>query len=270
MNQRQPFDREPPPVGSSVVHSVLLVGAYDHSGKVQFEASSLPGHLIQLMRTGMAAHQVGGRKYIISPGDLLWYHEDEQMVGEVLETPWSWYSVNFIAPTLPPPPFEHRVRRANPAAYQHFADLLEAWLDTDVDPALREIRVHARLLTLLADIEGEGGVPFRMDASARLWWEIEGELRRDLSQPVTLYRMVEMSGRSAMTISRACHEAVGLPPLKRIKQVKMSLARGLVRSSDLRMGEIAARIGYSRVHEFSRDYHRHFDTTPTSDRATAE
>lgn len=264
------MDETHPPVGPSVVRSVLLVDCYERPPGMLFDASSLPGHLIQLMRTGVAAHEVGGRHYILSTGDLIWYHENERVVGEVLDGPWSFYTVNFIAPTLPPPPFERRVRRAHPALHKDFESLLAAWRDRDLEPAVRELRVQSRLLALLADIEGAVGVPFRMDAAARLWWEIEGELRRDLSQEATLHRMVELSGRSAATIARACHEAVGLPPLKRIKQVKMSLARGLVRHSELRMGDIAARTGYARVHEFSRDYRRHFGTTPTEDRSTPD
>lgn len=258
------------PVGPSVVRSVLLADCYERPPGMRFDASSLPGHLIQLMRTGVAAHEVGGRQYILSPGDVIWYHEDERVVGEVLEGPWSFYTVNFIAPSLPPPPFERRVRRARAAVRGHFDDLLAAWRDTERDPVVRDLRVQSRLLALLAEVEDGVELPFRMDASARLWWEIEGELRRDLAQQVTLHRMVEMSGRSAATIARACHQAVGLPPLKRIKQVKMSLARGLVQHSELRMGDIAARTGYSRVHEFSRDYRRHFGTTPTEDRSVGD
>jgi len=257
-----------PPIGPPVVRGVLLVDYYEQPTGHQFDSSSLPGHLIQLMHTGVSAHAVGGRQYIFSPGDLIWYHQDERDTGEVLEGPWSFYTVNFTAPTMPPPPFERRVRRAQPSAYRHFDRLLTAWRDVEQDPIVRELRVHSCLLALLADVQDGAGRPFRMDAPARLWWEIEGELRRDLAQQITLQRMVEISGRSAATIARACHEAVGIPPLKRIKQVKMSLARGLVQHSTLHMGQIAARIGYSRVHEFSRDYRRHFGTTPTTDRAT--
>lgn len=259
-----------PPVGASVVRGILLVDCYERPPGLRFDVSSRPGHLIQLMRAGVVAHEVSGRQYILAAGDLIWYHEDERVLGEVVEGPWSFYTLNFIAPTLPPPPFERRVQRAKPAVHKHFHDLLAAWRGVDRDPVIRELRVQSRLLALLSEVEDGVGMPFRMNASAQLWWELEGELRRDLAQHITLRRMVEMSGRSAATIARACHEAIGLPPLKRIKQVKMSLARGLVQHSELRMGDIAARIGYSRVHEFSRDYRRFFGTTPTEDRSAPD
>jgi AraC-like DNA-binding protein len=254
------------PVGPPVISNVLLVDLYERPTGLRFDVSSRPGHLVQLMRTGVAAHEVGGRQYTLSPGDVIWYHEDETVIGEVLEGPWSFYTVNFIAPTLPPPPFERRVRRPRCTVEPQFRDLLHAWRSTQANPAVRELRVQSRLLGLVADIEDGIGLPYHMDASAQLWWELESELRRDLTERVSLQRMATLTGRSVATINRTCHEAVGLPPLKRMKQVKMSLARGLVRNSDLRMGEIATRIGYSRVHEFSRDYHKHFGVTPSDDR----
>ncbi|HVX45350.1 MAG TPA: AraC family transcriptional regulator [Mycobacteriales bacterium] len=249
-----------------MITNVLLVDLYERPPGLRFDGSSLPGHLVQLMRTGVAAHEVGGRQYTLCPGDVIWYHEDEAVSGEVLIGPWSFYTVNFIAPTLPPPPFDRRVRKPQCVVDAQFNALLRAWRNTAANPAVRELRVQSRLLGLLADIEDGIGLPYQMDASARLWWELESRLRRDLTRPISLHRMTELTGRSVATINRACHEAVGLPPLKRIKQVKMSLARGLVRQSDLRIGEIADRIGYSRVHEFSRDYHRYYGIAPSDDR----
>ena len=54
--------------------------------------------------------------------------------------------------------------------------------------------------------------------------------------------------------------------MKRVKQIRMSLAWGLVMFSDLRMTDIAERVGYARVHEFSRDYRRAYGRSPTHDR----
>src|SRR5579875_3978715 len=74
-----------PPIGPPVVRGVLLVDYYEQPTGHQFDSSSLPGHLIQLMHTGVSARAVGGRQYIFSPGDLIWYHQDERDTGEVLE-----------------------------------------------------------------------------------------------------------------------------------------------------------------------------------------
>lgn len=253
-------------VGVPVLDGVLLVDHYERAAGLKFQATSRPGHLIQLMDSGVARQQVGGRQYTLTPGDLIWYHEDEWVSGEVVEGPWSFYTVNFIAAALPPPPFERRVRRAGTAVTEAFSGLLDAWRDNDHDAAVREMRVQSRLLALLAEVEDGDGVPFGTHPPAWLWWELETILRQDLAATVTLQTMAEVAGKSAATISRACHEAVGEPPAKRIKRVRMSLARGLVRHSELGIGEIARQVGYSRVHEFSRDYRKHFALAPSAER----
>ena len=73
----------------------------------------------------------------------------------------------------------------------------------------------------------------------KLWWEIETWARQRIDRPLTLPELCAQSGRSPNTLARACREAVGLAPMKRLKQIRLSLARGLVLYSDLNMTEIA-------------------------------
>lgn len=259
-----------PSVGPCIVQAVLLVDQYQRSEKgYRFLASSLPGHLIQVVISGRTQHEANGRRYSLEPGALIWYHEDELVRGVVLEAPWVFYTLNFIAPLLSPPPFEQRVRKVNDAMIRRFQSLVTHWRDRAASPAVREMRVQSGLLDILSSLQSTEGKPYETDPSARLWWTLETELRRDLSQPVDLETMQRLTRRSPATIARSCFRAVGMPPMKRLKQIRMSFARGLVQRSDLTMSEIGERIGFSRVHEFSRDYHRHHGLAPTKDRKAA-
>ena len=78
--------------------------------------------------------------------------------------------------------------------------------------------------------------------------------------------MGQWVGRSPATVMRACHRAVGVPPLERVRKIRLNMARGLVWMSPLSMSEIAYRLGYSRVQELSRDYRHLWQVTPTEDR----
>jgi transcriptional regulator GlxA family with amidase domain len=129
------------------------------------------------------------------------------------------------------------------------------------------MRVHAMLLDILSRLQSPKTQPFGMDPPASLWWNLETQLRRDLSEKIDLSEMAARSGRSVATLTRSCRSAVGLTPMKQLKQIRLSLARGLVRRSGLSFSAIAARIGYDRVHEFSRDYRKHFGITATEDRS---
>ena len=54
--------------------------------------------------------------------------------------------------------------------------------------------------------------------------------------------------------------------MKRVKQLRLSQARGMLQFSQLSISEIAYDVGYERVQEFSRDYRKHFGCTPTEAR----
>ncbi|HYF47860.1 MAG TPA: AraC family transcriptional regulator [Planctomycetota bacterium] len=265
-------------VGTSPIEGVIFCGELGpQQTGFSFQATSLPGHLIHIMLRGEVRQDCNGREYHIRPGDVIWYHEDELVRGTVLKGPWIWYSVGFIARTMPPPAFELRqLRPPLRDATRPFEAMLAAWKEESLPAPLRTFRVHAALLELLAVLHPLAfpreavNAARNVDPRARLWWELETELRKRLDQPLDLRAMEELCGRSQATIARSCRFAVGLAPLKRMKQVRMSLARGLVQRSGLTMTEIAARIGYSRVHEFSRDYRKHHGIPPTEHRQNPE
>ena len=259
--------RAPRTIGSSPIQGILFVDILQPRRRGEsFEATSLPGHLIHLLISGSVRQQCNGREYVLRPGCAMWYHEDELVRGKVLQAPWRFYTVNFIAPNLPPPSFESRLFFDRKGLAPLFDSLYRAWNDARLPASVREFRTHAALLGILSGLTTASQHSVHMDPRARLWWELETRLRSGLAQPIGLKMMSQLTRRSQATIARSCLHAVGMPPLKRVKQIRMSLARGLVRSSDSTMTEIADRVGYARVHEFSRDYRKQFNTSPTQDR----
>lgn len=258
-----------PPVGPPLVSDVLFATRYERpSPKHTFRATSQAGHLLQYMVSGSVDQTCNGRQYHLGPGDLIWYHEDEWVDGAVQEAPWVYYSVNFTAARLPPPPFEARVTHRPLEQMQPlFDELLAAWRDDKVDSVTRSCRVHAALLGLLGRLQVVSDAVVGAGTLGNLWWKLEERVRQDFSQRVSLDDLAAWCGKGRATVSRSCREAVGQPPMKRIKQIRMSYARGLVRYSDLNMSQIADRMGYTRVHEFSRDYRQCFGTPPTHEAA---
>ncbi len=151
-------------VEGPTVQKIFFVSRFERPKGFSFEVDCCPGHPVNIVLKGRARKECGGRAYEPSAGTAVWYHEAERLQGRVVKAPWVFYSINFIAPLLPPPRFEHRF--------------------------------------------------FRVPS-----WDI------------------------------------------------LSMARGLVQMSRLTFSEIAERVGYGRVHELSRDYHKQFGVTPTADRA---
>ena len=258
----------PPAVGSSPIQTILLADRREGRAEGEsFTATSLPGHLLHFVLAGRVRQQCNGRAYLLTPGSVLWYHEDEWVQGTVQHGPWLFYSINFIAPSLPPPPFESRLFAApGPQVEASFASLVAAWNDLEQAPSARLFRSHAALLEILERLTANERQPVQYDAPAALWWKLESRVREDFGRTVGLKELEEWSGCSAATIARSCQAALGLSPMRRIKQIRLSLARSLVQRSDLSFSAIAERIGYPRVHEFSRDYKRHFGMAPSGER----
>jgi AraC-like DNA-binding protein len=256
-----------PSVEGTLVDRVVLVDRITRRRQDMYHATStLPGHLIQLTTAGTARYESEGRVFQMEPGLVVWFHQDEEVRVRVTKAPWSFLTVNFIAPHLPPPPFDQSIRRASPATRQLFEDLLDAWRDRSAKPLIRHIRVSARLHDLVADVLPAESAPFYLDPMAQVWWKLETQLRDYLGERIDLGRLCRMSGRSARTLYRACHRATGMAPLKRIKKIRLNMARGLLLHSQLSISETAYRVGYDRVQELCRDYRHYFKMTPSQDR----
>jgi AraC-like DNA-binding protein len=250
-----------------LIDRVVLVDRITrHPSGFHDAASSLPGHLIQLTVAGTARHESEGRSFEMAPGLVAWFHQDEEVRVRVTKAPWSFFTVNFIATLFPPPPFDQRVRQSSAGTRRLFENLLESWRDRAAQPLIRHLQVKARLLDLLADALPAESAHLYLDPVAQVWWDLEARIRERLQEPVELSDLCRLSGRSARTLYRACHRATGLAPLKRIKKIRLSMARGLLLHSELNISEVAYRVGYDRVQELCRDYRRYIGRTPTEDR----
>jgi AraC-like DNA-binding protein len=255
-----------PPVDGTLVESVVLVDQLTRSAPSRYVGTTLPGHLLHVVTEGEVLQEIGGRRYRLEPGTAVWYHEDETVYGQVLTGPWVFYTVSFRARRLAPPPFEHRVWPTTARAIELSQLLLNAWRDLEVAAMTRQLRVLALMTQLLLELLPSSLRADCTDAGTDLWWDIEARVREDLSRPIDIRWLQDQSGRSQRSIIRACQRAVGSPPMKRIKRLRLSYARGLVLYGQLSLTDIAFQVGYSRVQELSRDYRRQFGVTPTEDR----
>ncbi len=255
-----------PPLDGSVIQSVVLVDRVTRTTTGPFKSVSLPGHLIHVVFEGRVEQSSGGTLQEIGPGEAVWYHENEEVSGHIREAPWTFYTVNFVAVRLAAPPLSQRVLPVDNRVLELMEMLLSTWRDTAAPDTRRHVRVHALLLNVIERLLPESTAGHRIDSATDLWWEIESRVRGELAEAIDLRFLEKLTGRSRQTIIRSCHHAVGMSPMKRIKELRLSYAQGLVLHSKLPMTQIALCVGYGRVQEFSRDYHNRFGVTPTGDR----
>ena len=255
-----------PQINGPIVTAVTFVDRIRRQSTGDFQSRSLPGHLIHVCIAGEVEQFVGGLQRNFGRGSAVWYFEDESVWGKVLQAPWEFYTINFTAPSLPPPPLSERVVPVQADTTARVEKLFEAWRELDAPPLQRHLTVYGLLLEIINDIYTYDSQHHRIDGPAQVWWEVEAIIRERLDEPVDLTRIVELSGSSERSISRACQLATGMSPIKRVKEIRLNYARGLTQFSSCSMTEIAYRVGYTRVQEFSRDYRKYFGMTPTQDR----
>ena len=229
----------------------------------QARAVSTPGHLLHLMLEGAYELECNGRRYRARAGDAIYYHECEEVKCHGGAEAIRFLSASFLAPGLAPLPFEGRVFAAGEGFRRHFAGLLEAARS----PEPSALGLFAALLGMLGEVEFWRTRPRPGAAPGNPWWDVEGQLRaRRLFRP-SLDELAGLAGVSRATLVRACRQATGESPARRLRAIRMSEASGLLRFSGLGPTQVAAYLGYPRVHEFSREFSRHFGAPPSRHQA---
>lgn len=259
MDKADPFGLVAP------VERLVLVDLIERTVPGPFRAQSLPGHLLHIVIAGEVRQWAEGRAESFGKGSLVWYHEGEPIRGRILRAPWRFITINFRAPAIPPPPDDRRVLRADAEIVRLGRKLLAHWR-ARASPWSRQLQCHRTLMDLLHRVMPAVPLASATEPATGAWWRIEKQLRARLEEPLTLGAIQQVSGLSLRTVIRACHAATGMPPMRRLKEIRLGYARGLVQHSDLSITEIAFRVGYARSQEFSRDYHRRFAITPREDR----
>lgn len=237
-----------------------------------FLASSPPGHLLHLVIDGEVRQRCNDREYRLSAGDLLWYHNNEFVEGRCVQTPWRFYSVVFEAPHIPPPDFQSRLSHPPKKVAALFRELHAAWTDTGEDPVRRSLRCHSALTQILLLHQALPTAPrSALDNGwlIRLWWNVEHQVRQNLGHAFTLDELADLGKVSPATLYRASMAAVGTPPVRHVKMLRLDMARSLLTYSRLSITEVAENSGYERLNEFSRDIRVAFGEPPSALRKKA-
>jgi AraC-like DNA-binding protein len=251
MSQARPV--VPEPITPPPVEGITGVWRFSREPGGHHRARSLPGHLLHLVLEGSYRLRTNGREYDIKPRDVIYYHETEEVewlgnAGRV-----TFYSVGFLASALEPLPAERRVFPSSKPIRAAFDRLhAAALLPRD---ARRTLGIYAALLAVLAEIDWwPRPAPEAAAEGADLWWRLERLLREKRRFRSTIDELAAEAGCSRASVVRACRAATGASPMRRLRDVRMAEARGLLGFSTLNVGQVAAYLGYPRIHEFSREF----------------
>lgn len=88
-------------------------------------------------------------------------------------------------------------------------------------------------------------------------------LHADPFRPWTVQSFAKIAGMSRSTFAERFTAAVGEPPLRYLSRWRLTLAADLLRSSGLKVTEVAYRSGYASDAAFSRAFKAHFGYAPS-------
>ena len=255
------------------IERVVLVDEVLRPQAVRFRSASTPQHLIHITLSGEVKQSAGGQIERFRGGDVVWYHEAEPVEGEILQAPWRFITISFTAPGLSPPSDDRRVLRSGPRTIPLAREVLEIWRNRQRPGLERSLLCTARLVDLLLDFapltEWPGSGALYPSHGREQWWKAEKLLRLRLDESIDLAEIARLAGMSKRTTNRACKAATGMTPVQRLRELRMTHARGLLQHTDLPVTEVAFRIGYARVQEFSRDFKKRYSQTPREARKAA-
>ncbi|GIH76836.1 AraC family transcriptional regulator [Planobispora longispora] len=87
-------------------------------------------------------------------------------------------------------------------------------------------------------------------------------VHRDFAHPWTVQTLAARAGLSRAAFSRRFAALTGRPPLTYVTWWRLTVAAGLLRTTDTPIGEVASRIGYTSEFAFANAFKRHYGTAP--------
>ncbi len=211
---------------------------------------------------GIRHYSISGQEFDVTGGDLIAYYESEDFVISDKSERCVFYSAAFLAPDLLPLlPMESRVIRVTPRIHRNFKLLYEASISSDT--IIRKLKMYSALCKLLVSIETVSGNSKTLTQSGSQWWHVEEHVRRHLLFRATLDQLAEIGNCSRTQVVRLCRKVTDMSPMQRLRMLRMEEARMLRLYSNMGISQIAAYLGYPRVHEFSREFSRYFKIPPS-------
>lgn len=225
------------------------------------KAHSTPDHLLHMIIQGSYKLKSNQRVYDVKQGDIIYYYGSEDV--EWLESSETviFYSVAFKSSFLQPLQFEKRVFKASASAKKAFAKLYEYSLDSD--QFSKNFGMYRELLTLIMAIQQENKCAQVISGETDIWQKTEDLLRIEKLFRPDLEGLCRMSGKSRASLIRLCRKVTGKTPMKRVQEIRMTEAAGLLNYSTLNVSQISEYLGYPRIHEFSREFRKYFGFPPS-------
>ena len=247
------------PSGNCPVENITGVWRFQRPARFHGKASSIPGHLLHYIISGSYKLKIGAKQYYPQKGDMLYYYGNEDVLWEGDDSDVDFYSVGFMGTSIPVLSPENRIIKSPQDQKATWDKLWDASNSSHINKG--SVMSYAILLEILAPVFWNEEKADTLKNS-RKWQKIEKLIRSEKLYHISPEQLAEKVGHSRTSLYNIYRNDMGSTPLQRIKKIRMEEAKGLLKFTDMRVGEISDFLGYNRIHDFSREFKKETGFSP--------
>jgi len=242
------------------VETITGVWKFERPPHLQVATRSTPGHLLHYIESGTYTLVTNRRRYEVNAGDCVYYYGSEEVEWHGGSLPVVFYSVGYMS-SLPVLPVTRRVFKVRSEIARIFPEIFNCYQrrNEGISVHLELYGMLCRLLALIYRSDHNTGEK----TQSGVWPAIEQEILHQRKFHITVGDLARLSGMSLSTLSKHCIAATGKSPRDRLRDLRISEAKGLLLYSGMSITEIAGQLGYRGIHEFSREFSRTCHVPPS-------
>ncbi|MGL1892880.1 MAG: AraC family transcriptional regulator [Spirochaetaceae bacterium] len=239
------------PCGSCPIDNITGIWKLKIPASENGATYSIPGHLLHYIISGSYKVKIGKKEYYPKEGDMLYYYGSEEVIWESFETDIDFYSVGFTGSFIPVLSPDDRVIQATSDIRNKWEKLWKTSIESNKNSAY--VLSYSILLDLISSIF------WKQDGSAILplsnkWLKIENHIRSEKLYHISPDQLAQKAGLSRSSLYSLCRKETGATPLKLLKDIRTEEAKGILKYTEMRIGEISDYLGFKRIHDFSREF----------------
>lgn len=245
------------------VEEIAGVWKFERRAGSAASAHAPVGHTFHYIDRGVFAPKINHCRYELRPGDLVYYGSGDLEEGR-FPVDLTFYSVVFYSESFEPLPLQGRVLSGMTACRDDFVQLEQAFRAGAV------LDCFSALYRILAAVQRCRSDRHEATPTERRWRAVMKYVRQTRQFHPDTGILCRKFNISRATLLRDCRRSTGLPPVRYFKLWRLEEALALLRFSDMNVSEVAAYLGYRRIHEFSRDFSAYFGHAPSAERRGSE
>jgi len=238
----------------------------------------VPGHVFGYQLSGTLEVTVGGKTYVLNPGDYFFFRKN-QLARFIKKPPpggeFRSVSVFLDQETLHAVSEEHELKmrktytgenslllKPNPL-FKNFIDSLKPYMDGqgEFSPILTKLKVKEAIMILLETNPALQDVLFDFSAPGKI--DLEAYMNEHYKFNVDISRFAYLTGRSLASFKRDFEKIFHTSPNRWLQQKRLDDAYHLIKEKGWRSSDVYLEVGFKDLSHFSFAFKKAYGIAPS-------